>query len=84
MDLQTRYYNEMLEKESRDFFCFPPAGMDEVVTAESRKRCADNSLQFHRIMICSKPAQPVRAKKLHGTPLIKEPGYLEEESLDIG
>ena len=24
MDLQTRYYNEMLEKESRDFFCFPP------------------------------------------------------------
>ena len=50
MDLQTRYYNKMLEKESRDFFCFPPAGRDEVVTVESRKRGADNSLQFDRIM----------------------------------
>ena len=37
MDLQTRYYNEMLEKESRDFFCFPTAGRDEVVIVESRK-----------------------------------------------
>ena len=35
-------------------------------------------------MKCSKPAQPVQAKKLHGTPLFKEPGYFEEESLDIG
>ena len=50
MDLQTRYYNKTLEKESRDFFCFPPAGRDEVMTVESRKRGADNSLQFDRIM----------------------------------
>ena len=55
MDLQTRYYNQMLEKESRDFFCFPPAELDEVVTVESRKRGTDNSLQFNRIMKCSKP-----------------------------
>ena len=55
MDLQTRYYNQMLEKESRDFFCFPPAELDEVVTVESRKRGTDNSLQFNGIMKCSKP-----------------------------
>ena len=34
-------------------------------------------------MKCRKPAQPVQAKKLHGTPLFKEPVYFEEESLDI-
>ena len=50
MDLQTRYYNKMLEKESRDFFCFPPARRDGVVTVESRKRGTDNSLQFDGIM----------------------------------
>ena len=37
MDLQTRYSNEMLEKESKDFFCFPQAERDEVVAVESRK-----------------------------------------------
>ena len=35
-------------------------------------------------MKCRKPAQPVQTKKLHGTPLFKEPVYFEEESLDIG
>ena len=84
MDLQTRYYSKMLEKEPRDYLYFPPAGRDEVVTVENRKRGADNYLQFDRIMKCSKPAQPVQAKKLHGTPLFKEPGYFKEESLDIG
>ena len=84
MDLQNRYFNEMLEKESRNSFCFPPAERDEVVTVESRKRGADNSLQFDRIMKCSKSAHYVQAKKLHGAPLFKEPGHCEEESLDIG
>ena len=37
MDLQTRYYNEMLEKESRDFFCVQPAGRDEVATGQKKE-----------------------------------------------
>ena len=56
---------------------FHHQGRDEVVTVEKRKRGADNYVQFDRIMKCSKPAQPVQAKKLHGTPLFKEPGYFE-------
>ena len=47
----------MLKKETELLFAVtPPADRDETVTYESRKRRADNSLQFDRIMKSSKPS----------------------------
>ena len=68
MDLQTTYYNKMLEKENSllaDSF----RGRDEILTLETRKRGADNAIQFERIVKCSKPSSPVLPKKLYGAAL---------------
>ena len=85
MDLQADYYNEMLEKEARDsIFVAPSHNRNEVVTIGSRKRNADNSFQFDRVMKGSKPSSPALSRKLHGTALFKKKGYFEEVSIDIG
>ena len=68
MDLQTTYYNKMLEKEN-SLLAHSFHGRDEILTLETRKRGADNAIQFERIVKCSKPLSPVLPKKLHGTAL---------------
>ena len=82
---QAVYYNMMLDKEAKEsLFDVGSANRDEYVTAESRKRGADNTFQFDRIMKCSRPSATKQVKKLHGTPYFKVKGYFEEKNLDIG
>ena len=57
IDLQIDYCNMMLKKEMEFLFAIMPlANRDETITYKSRKRGADNSLQFDRIMKSSKPS----------------------------
>ena len=85
-EIQTSYYNMMLDKETMEFpFYVSSPSRDEYVTVESRKRGPDNSLQFDRIMKCSRPSASGEVrKKLHGAPYFKVKGYSEEENRDIG
>ena len=85
-EIQTSYYNMTLDKEARgSLFDVSSSNRDDYVTAESRKRGADNSLQFDRIMKCSRSSASGEVKnKLHGTPYFKAKGCFKEENLDIG
>ena len=84
VSLQTDYYNMMLNKETKLLFGLTPRDRDETVTYESRKRGADNSLQFDRIMKSSKASSPFQPKKLHGTAYFKQRGCFEQVSVDTG
>lgn len=85
MDLQADYHNKMLEKEARASISVAPSdNRNEVVTIGSRKRNADNSFQFDRVMKGSKGSSPALSRKLHGTAFFKKKGYFEEVSIDIG
>ena len=53
----------MLGKKTELLFGLTPRDRDETVTYESRKRGANNSFQFDRIMKTSKPSSPVQPKK---------------------
>ena len=86
IDLQTEYYSMKERKKTELLFPItPPGDRNETVTCESRKRGADNSLQFDRIMKSSKPslAAVPSNKLLNGIPYFKK-GYFDEVSLDIG
>ena len=65
MDLQVRYYNDMIEKPN-NFLFVPNKNKDKVLTIESKKIVPDNSLQFDRITNSSRPS--TLPKLLNGTP----------------
>ena len=82
---QTDNYNMILDKEAKEsLFDVGSANRDEYITVESRKRDADNTFQFNRIMKCSRLSTTKQVKNLHGTPYLKVKGYFKEENLDIG
>ena len=80
MDLQVRYYIEMIEKQNNFFFA-PNKNRDEILTIESRKRGPDNSLQFDRI---TKASRPFTLPKLFNGSLYFKKGPFEEVNIDIG
>ena len=61
-ELQVEYYNHMLKKDGEELFfdspSYSPRGnRDKIITFESRKRSAYNSLQVDRIMKASRPSE---------------------------
>ena len=67
-------------------FCLTTLHVTEMrpLPTEDRKRGADNSFQFDRIMKSSKPLSPTVPKLLNGTAYLKQKGYFEQDSIDIG
>ena len=54
---QTDYYNMMLDKGAKEsLFDVGSTNREEYVMVESKKRGADNTFQFDRIMKCSRPS----------------------------
>ena len=75
----------MIKRLGGSLFDVSSSNRNEYVTVVSRKRGADNSFQFDRIMKCIRPSNSGEVKnKLHGTLYSKAKGYFEEENLNIG
>ena len=81
-ELQVEYYSRMLKKDEEELFFDSPSSSsrgnrDEIITYESRKRSADNSLQMNRIMKASRASDYLSEALLNGVSYLKKKGFFD-------
>ena len=87
-EFQVEYYNHMLKKDEEELFFDSPSSSsrgnrDEIITYESRKRNADNSLQVDRIMKVSRPSDYLSEALLNRVSYFLKKGFFEQSISNI-